>query len=244
VPNSQPFFDFGPIWESRWLLLEGFGVAMLSAIGGIFFAIVLGLIVALMRLSRFKVLRGIAFVYTQLFRGVPLYVLILWIYFGLVYAVGIDIPRIPSGIIALALLNSGYLSETFRSGIMAVDKGQREAGEALGLKKWEVTRYIILPQAGRIVIPPTGNQFVDAIKDSAILSIIGVPELMKVAQEQANLFYRPFEFYTVAGLMYLVAVLLVSRGIFKLEARLARFSRSRGEEVSSDVESTTSEVKN
>lgn len=227
MPNSQPFFDFAPIWESRWLLLEGFGIALFTAALGIFFAIILGLVVALMRLSRFKVLRALAFTYTQLFRGVPLYVLILWIYFGLVYAVGIDIPRIPSGIIALALLNSGYLSETFRSGIMAVDKGQREAGEALGLKRWQVTRFIILPQAGRIVVPPTGNQFVDAIKDSAILSIIGVPELMKVAQEQANLFYRPFEFYTVAGLMYLVAVLLVSRGVFSLEKRLAQYSRKK-----------------
>jgi His/Glu/Gln/Arg/opine family amino acid ABC transporter permease subunit len=244
VDNSQPFFDFGPIWDSRWLLLEGFGIAMFSAVAGIFFAIVLGLIVALMRLSRFKVLRGIAFVYTQLFRGVPLYVLILWIYFGLVYAVGIDIPRIPSGIIALALLNSGYLSETFRSGILAIDKGQREAGEALGLRKWEVTRYIVLPQAGRIVVPPTGNQFVDAIKDSAILSIIGVPELMKIAQEQANLFYRPFEFYTVAGLMYLVAVMLVSRGIFIVEGRLARYSRSKGNDESSETAPSASGVSN
>jgi His/Glu/Gln/Arg/opine family amino acid ABC transporter permease subunit len=243
VSNSQPFFDFGPIWESRWLLLEGFGIAMFSAVGGIFFAIILGLIVALMRLSRFRVLRAVAFVYTQLFRGVPLYVLILWIYFGLVFAVGIDIPRIPSGIIALALLNSGYLSETFRSGILAVDKGQREAGDALGLKGWQVSRYIVLPQAGRIVIPPTGNQFVDAIKDSAILSIIGVPELMKIAQEQANLFYRPFEFYTIAGLMYLVAVLLVSRGIFILEGKLARYSRSKGEVDSSEAESSVLEVK-
>jgi His/Glu/Gln/Arg/opine family amino acid ABC transporter permease subunit len=231
VDNSQPFFDFGPIWDSRWLLLEGFGIAMFSAVAGIFFAIVLGLIVALMRLSRFKVLRGIAFVYTQLFRGVPLYVLILWIYFGLVYAVGIDIPRIPSGIIALALLNSGYLSETFRSGILAIDKGQREAGEALGLRKWEVTRYIVLPQAGRI-------------KDSAILSIIGVPELMKIAQEQANLFYRPFEFYTVAGLMYLVAVMLVSRGIFIVEGRLARYSRSKGNDESSETAPSASGVSN
>ncbi len=231
MPDSQPFFDFGPIWESRWLLLEGFGIALFTAALGIFFAILLGLIVALMRLSKFKLLRAFAFAYTQLFRGVPLYVLILWIYFGLVYAVGIDIPRIPSGIIALALLNSGYLSETFRSGIMAVDKGQREAGDALGLKRWEVTRFIVLPQAGRIVVPPTGNQFVDAIKDSAILSIIGVPELMKVAQEQANLFYRPFEFYTVAGLMYLAAVLLVSRGIFALEKRLAHYSNTKNSDA-------------
>ncbi len=115
MDNSQPFFDLAPIWQSKWLLLEGFGIAMFSAVLGIIFAIILGLIVALMRLSRFKVLRAFAFTYTQLFRGVPLYVLVLWIYFGLVYAAAIDIPRIPSGIIALALLNSGYLSETFRS---------------------------------------------------------------------------------------------------------------------------------
>jgi His/Glu/Gln/Arg/opine family amino acid ABC transporter permease subunit len=235
VSNGQPFFDFAPIWQAKFLLLEGFGIAMFSAVAGIFFAIVLGLAVALMRLSRFKVLRGIAFVYTQLFRGVPLYVLVLWIYFGLVYAVGIDIPRIPSGIIALALLNSGYLSETFRSGILAIDKGQREAGEALGLKRWQVTKSIILPQAGRIVVPPTGNQFVDAIKDSAILSIIGVPELMKIAQEQANMFYRPFEFYTVAGFLYLIAVVLVSKGLSRLERRLANFSRESRKKASPDA---------
>jgi len=242
MSNSQPFFDFAPIWQSKVLLIEGFGIAMFSAVAGILLAIVLGLIIALMRLSRFKILRGFAFIYTQLFRGVPLYVLILWIYFGLVYAVGIDIPRIPSGIIALALLNSGYLSETFRSGILAVNNGQREAGQALGLKGWQVTRYIILPQAGRIVIPPTGNQFVDAIKDSAILSIIGVPELMKVAQEQANLFYRPFEFYTVAGLLYLVAVLIVSRGITALENRLAKYSRKSGNLENSVVTTATTDA--
>lgn len=242
MSNSQPFFDFAPIWQSRVLLIEGFGIAMFSAVAGIILAILLGLIIALMRLSRFKILRGFAFIYTQLFRGVPLYVLILWIYFGLVYAVGIDIPRIPSGIIALALLNSGYLSETFRSGILAVSNGQREAGQALGLKGWQVTRYIILPQAGRIVIPPTGNQFIDAIKDSAILSIIGVPELMKVAQEQANLFYRPFEFYTVAGLLYLVAVLIVSRGITALENRLAKYSRKSGSSENSVVTTATTDA--
>ena len=241
MDNAQPFFDFAPIWQARTLLLEGFGIAMFSAVAGIFFAILLGLIVAMMRLSRYRVLRAFAFTYTQLFRGVPLYVLVLWIYFGLVYAVGIDIPRIPSGIIALALLNSGYLSETFRSGILAVDKGQREAGEALGLKPWQVSRLIVLPQAGRIVVPPTGNQFVDAIKDSAILSIIGVPELMKIAQEQANMYYRPFEFYTVAGLLYLVAVIIVSKGISKLEQRLARFSRVE-KEASSDSVKAVSEV--
>ena len=222
MDNTQPFFDIAPVWDSRWMLLEGFGIAMFCATGGILVAIILGVIVALMRLSRFSALRAVAFIYTQLFRGVPLYVLVIWVYFGLAIISNINIPQIPAGVLTLALLNSGYLSETFRSGILAVGQGQKEAGEALGLNRRQVLRYIILPQAGRIVVPPTGNQFVDAIKDSAILSIIGVPELMKVAQEQANLFYRPFEFYTIAGAMYLVAVLAVAKIIRILEKKLSK----------------------
>ena len=227
--NSQPIFDFHAIWISREILLKGFGIAMFSAAAAIIFAIFLGLTISLMRLSRIKPLRYFAFCYTQLFRGVPLYVLIIWVYFGLSIAVNINIPKIPAGILTLALLNSGYLSETFRSGILAVSSGQKEAGEALGLRRWEITRYIVLPQAFRIVVPPTGNQFVDAIKDSAILSIIGVPELMRVAQQQANVLYRPFEFYTVAGLLYLVAVLTVSFFLNKLERKLAGYSKPGGQ---------------
>jgi His/Glu/Gln/Arg/opine family amino acid ABC transporter permease subunit len=226
MTNSQPIFDFQAIWDSRLILLRGFGIAMFSASVAIVLAIVLGLIISLMRLSRVKPFQYFAFCYTQLFRGVPLYVLIIWVYFGLAIVANINIPKIPAGILTLALLNSGYLSETFRSGILAVPSGQREAGEALGLKRREISRFIILPQAFRIVVPPTGNQFVDAIKDSAILSIIGVPELMRMAQQQANVLYRPFEFYTVAGLLYLLAVLIVAKFMTRLDRRLAGYSKS------------------
>ena len=222
MDNSVPLFDFAAVWNSRILLLEGFGIAMFCATAAIILAMIIGLFIALMRLSNSRILRTFAFVYTQLFRGVPLYVLVIWVYFGLAIISNINIPQIPAGILTLALLNSGYLSETFRSGILAVGQGQREAGEALGLNRRQVLRYVTLPQAGRIVVPPTGNQYVDAIKDSAILSIIGVPELMKVAQEQANLFYRPFEFYTIAGAMYLVAVLAVAKIISILEKKLSK----------------------
>ncbi len=226
MAESKPAFDFQAIWDSRLILLKGFGIAMFSASAAIVLAIVLGLIISLMRLSRVKPLQYFAFCYTQLFRGVPLYVLIIWVYFGLAIVANVNIPKIPAGILTLALLNSGYLSETFRSGILAVPSGQREAGEALGLKRREITRFIVLPQAFRIVVPPTGNQFVDAIKDSAILSIIGVPELMRMAQQQANVLYRPFEFYTVAGLLYLLAVLIVSKFLTRLEQKLAGYSKS------------------
>jgi His/Glu/Gln/Arg/opine family amino acid ABC transporter permease subunit len=150
MSNSQPIFDFQAIWDSRLILLKGLGIAMFSATAAIIVAIISGLGIALMRLSRIKTIQGFAFLYTQLFRGVPLYVLIIWVYFGLAIAVDINIPMIPAGILTLALLNSGYLSETFRSGILAVPTGQYEAGEGLGLSKRDLMRFVILPQAFRI----------------------------------------------------------------------------------------------
>jgi len=224
MDSSQPFFDFSAVWASMPILLKGFGLALFCASVAIILAVILGLAVALLRLSPIRALRWFAFVYTQLFRGIPLYVLVIWVYFGLAIAAGVNLPAIPAGIITLALLNSGYLSETFRSGILAIDRGQIEAGIALGLSRGEVMRHIVLPQALRIIIPPLGNQYVDAIKDSAILSIIGVPELMRESEQLANLYYRPFEFYTFAGALYLIAVLGVSKGMNTLEKKLSAHS--------------------
>jgi len=222
--RAEPFFDFTYVWSSMGILLKGFGLAMACATFAIIIAIIFGLIIALMRLSSVKSLKGFAFLYTQLFRGIPLYVLLIWVYFGLAIAVGINMPAIMAGVVTLGLLNSGYLAETFRSGISAIDRGQVEAGMALGLSKRDVTRSIVLPQAFRIIIPPLGNQYVDAIKDTAILSIIGVPELMRETQQLADLHYKPFEFYTFAGLLYLIAVLTISRLLAKLEKRVSAHS--------------------
>lgn len=221
VANDQPIFEFTPILENLSPLLKGFGIALVSASGGIVFAIVIALIVTSMRISTIAPLRWIAFAYTQFFRGIPLYVLIMWVYFGVAIVIGLNIPAIPAGILTLGLLNSGYLAENFRSAYASVDRGQHEAGMALGLSTSAIRRHVILPQAARLAIPPSGNQYVDAIKDSAILSIIGVPELMHESQRLANLFYRPFEFYTFAGLLYLLAVLAVSRLVRAIEQRVS-----------------------
>jgi His/Glu/Gln/Arg/opine family amino acid ABC transporter permease subunit len=196
---------------------------------------IIGLFIALMRLSNSRFLRGFAFVYTQLFRGVPLYVLVIWVYFGLAIVANINLPKIPAGIITLALLNSGYLSETFRSGILAVNIGQSEAAAAIGLTKRQIKRYIVLPQAFRIVLAPSGNQFVDAIKDTAILSIIGVPELMRMAQQQADLFYRPFEFYTTAGILYFIAVMGVTKLFSFMEKRMNKVDFTNGSQKLANV---------
>jgi His/Glu/Gln/Arg/opine family amino acid ABC transporter permease subunit len=217
------------------LLLEGFGIAMFCATAAIILAMIIGLFIALMRLSNSRFLRGFAFIYTQLFRGVPLYVLVIWVYFGLAIVANINLPKIPAGIITLALLNSGYLSETFRSGILAVNIGQSEAAAAIGLTKRQIKRYIVLPQAFRIVLAPSGNQFVDAIKDTAILSIIGVPELMRMAQQQADLFYRPFEFYTTAGILYFIAVMGVTKLFSFMEKRMNKVDFTNGSQKLANV---------
>ena len=217
------------------LLLEGFGIAMFCATAAIILAMIIGLFIALLRLSNSRFLRGFAFVYTQLFRGVPLYVLVIWVYFGLAIVANINLPKIPAGIITLALLNSGYLSETFRSGILAVNIGQSEAAAAIGLTKRQIKRYIVLPQAFRIVLAPSGNQFVDAIKDTAILSIIGVPELMRMAQQQADLFYRPFEFYTTAGILYFIAVMGVTKLFSFMEKRMNKVDFTNGSQKLANV---------
>ena len=196
---------------------------------------IIGLLIALMRLSNSRFLRGFAFIYTQLFRGVPLYVLVIWVYFGLAIVANINLPKVPAGIITLALLNSGYFSETFRSGILAVNIGQTEAGAAIGLTKRQIKRYIVLPQAFRIVLAPSGNQFVDAIKDTAILSIIGVPELMRMAQQQADLFYRPFEFYTTAGILYFIAVMGVTKLFSLMEKKMSKIDFTNGSQKMASV---------
>jgi His/Glu/Gln/Arg/opine family amino acid ABC transporter permease subunit len=220
--HSNLHLQFAPVWGSFDVLLRGFRIALLVAVASTAIAIVVGLVVALLRLSPIAPLRWLAFAYTQLFRGIALYVLIIWVYFGLAVAAGVNFNPIPAGIATLALLNSAYLSETFRAGILAVDRGQREAAVAIGLTPVQVFRDVVAPQALRIITPATGNQFVDAIKDSSILSVIGVPELMRETQRLAQFYFRPFEFYTVAGGMYLVAVFVVSYGVRLLERRLSR----------------------
>ncbi len=235
MDNSVPIFDFAAVWTSKILLLQGFGIAMFCATVAIILAMIIGLLVSLMRLSNSRFLRSFAFVYTQLFRGVPLYVLVIWVYFGLAIVANVNLPKIPAGIITLALLNSGYLSETFRSGILAVNIGQSEAGAAIGLTKRQIRRFIVLPQAFRIILAPSGNQFVDAIKDTAILSIIGVPELMRMAQQQADLFYRPFEFYTTAGVLYFIAVMGVTKLFTLIEKKMNRIGFTSGSQKLANV---------
>lgn len=210
-------FDLGVVGHYLPDLLGGFGLSLLVALAAIVAAVVLGGIVVVLQLSRYRALRWFGHLYVQVFRGVALYVLIIWVYFGLAIALQLSFAPVPAGILTLALLNSAYLAEVFRAGVQGVPAGQSEGGIALGLSPGQVLRAVVAPQAVRSVLPAVGNQFTDVVKDTSILSVIGVGELMFRSQQLAQATFRPFEFYTAAGVLYLLAVLVVSVVFRRLE---------------------------
>ena len=181
--------------------IQGAALTLFVCFFSIIASSVLGLISALGRLSSSAVFYGISTFYTSFFRGTPLLVQIFLIYLGLPQ-LGPVPDAIPAGIIALSLNYGAYLSEIFRSGIMSVPQGQREAGASLGLPNWVILWTIVLPQATRIVIPPTGSQFIAMLKDSSLISVMGVWEIMFLAQSFGRSSYRYIEMLTTAAAIY------------------------------------------
>jgi glutamine transport system permease protein len=182
---------------------------------------VIGLLVALPGISKNPFARGFNRVYVEIVRSVPLLVLILWVYYGLPIMMGIAINVFWAGVLALALSDSAFEAEIFRAGIQSVDRGQIEASDSLGLGYIDRMRYVVLPQAIRRVLPPLGNQLVYMLKMSSLVSVIGMEELTRRANEMVTAEYRPLETYTILILEYLVLILVVSAGVRWLERRLA-----------------------
>jgi glutamine transport system permease protein len=198
------------------------GLAMTLTITGLALvcAVPVGLIVAVMSLSKSPLIRWPAVVYVQVFRGVPLLVFIIWMYYGVSMAAGIQFSPITAGVLCFALQYGSWFSEVFRGGIQAIGRGQREAAASLGLSGVQTFSFIILPQAVRIVLPSMGNLAVGLLKDSSLVSVIGVFELMRQSQTAVSLTFRPFEFYTVTAAIYVLLTFAVARGFVGLERRL------------------------
>jgi His/Glu/Gln/Arg/opine family amino acid ABC transporter permease subunit len=209
------------VWEARGPLLDGTLVTLRVALFALAFSSVLGLVIAILRMSRFKLLSIPAFFYTQVFRGTALYILILWLYFGAPIVTGIRLPPFETAVLCLGLLNSAYMSEVYRGGLQAIGGGQREAARAVGLNSAQIFAYIILPQALRIVVPAAANLFVDMLKDAAIIGVVGVFDLMRTVDRLTKFYFRPFEFYTAAAFIYLVLVFCFTRVAYFLERRLS-----------------------
>lgn len=204
-------FQLQIILDSLQPLLQGAVVAVGVALASMVVAVILGAIVASLRLSRFWLLRVPAFVYIQFFRGTSLFVFILWLFFGLTVVTGFKLGPFLAAVIALGMLNSAYMAEIYRSGLSAVRPGQYEAARALGLTRFQMYWDVIIPQAIPVIIPSTMNLFTDVLKDSSLVGVIGVVDIMRITQRLANFYFRPFEFYTAAAVIYAVIILFVSR---------------------------------
>ena len=215
----SPFNQLGSTNIS--FLISGLGFTISVSIISIFFATLLGLLISIVGLSKLKFVRYINITYIEIIRSVPVLVMILWIYYGLPVLVGINFTAFTAGIIALSICDSPFLAEIFRSGFEAVPKGQNEAGTSLGMRFYERFRLIILPQAIKIILPALGNQFVYMLKMSSLVSIIGLNELTRKANELVVSQYRPLEIYTFLVLEYLVLILVISYLVRRMEKKLA-----------------------
>ena len=207
-------------------LLSGLYYTILLSLTAIVISIVLGLAVALPGLSKNPSLRRFNRVYVELVRAVPILVLILWVYYGLPQLTGLTISVFWAGVIALALSDSAFEAEIFRGGIQSIDKGQYEAAYSISLNYVDMMRYVILPQAIRRILPALGNQLVYMLKMSSLVSVIGMQELTRKANELVVTEYRPLEIYTILVLEYLVLILIVSAGIRRLERKLKTDQRA------------------
>jgi polar amino acid transport system permease protein len=205
-------------------IIGGVGLTVLISVVSISFATLLALLGAFGRMSTNPYLNGLASLYVSLARGTPLIVQIYFVYLALPQ-VGIILPAIPAGLIALSFNYGAYLTEIFRAGIEAVGRGQREAAQALGMTERHLMRRIVLPQAFRIVIPAIGNEFIAMLKDSSLVSILAVEELLFRAQLVGRQNFRSLEALVIAASFYWILTILFSHFQQRLERWMARGER-------------------
>lgn len=213
-------------WNNLKFLASGLYYTLLLSFTAIVISVAIGLAVALPGLSNNPWLRRFNRIYVELVRAIPILVLILWVYYGLPQMTGLVISVFWAGVIALALSDSAFEAEIFRAGIQSIDKGQYEASHSISLNYSDMMRFVILPQAIRRILPALGNQLVYMLKMSSLVSVIGMQELTRKANELVVVEYRPLEIYTILVLEYLVLILIVSAAVRWLERRMQTDQRN------------------
>ena len=203
-------------------LISGITTTIYISTISILIAMVVGLLVAIPAITKNKYLSYINVFYVEVVRSVPLLVLILWVYYGLPILTGFSFSPFVSGIIALSISESAFMAEIFRGGINAIKKTQWEAATSLGLNFSKKLKLVILPQAFKVILPALGNQFVYVLKMSSLVSIIGISDLTRKANELVVSTYRPLEIYTFLILEYLILILIVSYFVRRLEKKLKK----------------------
>lgn len=232
VPTT--FFGWVALLLEKYgsLFLKGTGVTLLIALIGTIVGFVLGLLVAIARTMEprahasliervlYKILHGILSVYIEVFRGTPMMVQAMVIYYGAMQYLGWDLPTLGAAILVVSVNTGAYMAEIIRGGIISVDKGQTEAAHSIGMSHWQCMVYVVLPQAVRNIMPSIGNEFVVNIKDSSVLNVISVTELFFASKSAAGTYYRYFETFFITAAIYLILTFTVTRLLRLLERKM------------------------
>lgn len=209
---------------------EGDGVflTLKLTIVSFLFIVLVGMVMGVARVANVGILRGIASLYVEVVRGVPVLVWLLWLYYGIPVLFR-EIPALSelkirdfaAAVIAFTFAYGAYMTEVFRAGIQSIAKGQMEASRSLGMNYFQAMRYIILPQAVRVILPPMSNEFVTLLKDSALVSILGLPDLTRRGREYVGRTFQSFDTYLIVALLYLILTVLFTRLSTSLERRMS-----------------------
>jgi polar amino acid transport system permease protein len=213
------YFKPDPYKEIFLFLPDGIQVTFKVTLMSIALSLVVGLIAGLGRISSNRLINGVASLYVEVIRGIPLLVQLFYIY----YALGrfIKLEDITCAVISMSICYGAYIAEIFRAGINAVPEGQTEAARSLGMTHYQTMRYVILPQAFKTILPPVGNECVALLKDSSLVSILAVADLLRRGREFASQSFNYFEAYTMVALIYLVITLILSKLVGLMEDRLS-----------------------
>jgi polar amino acid transport system permease protein len=215
-------WDFSFLWAYRWLILWGLGVTILYTIGTIVLGLAIGLATGLLRLSRSKFVTLPLIAYIEIFRCTPLLVQIIWFYYALPVVLGIDIPAHVAAVLVLSLYTGAFYAEIVRGGVNSIERGQWDAAHALGLRRIQLLRLVVLPQAVRRMIPPFMNQSIIQLKNTSLVSTIAVADLLYEGQMITSATYRPLEVYTMIAVLYFAVLFPLTLGAQWVEQRLAR----------------------
>ena len=211
--------QFGILGRIFFYLIQVVHWTILISVVSYLIALLFGLVFGVARISENRLNRWIAGAYINVLRGIPLLVLIFFFYFGLGKLANLD--RFTAGVLAVGVCYGAYMAEIFRSGIEAIDYGQHEAAMSLGMTRWQTMRYIILPQSFRIVVPPGANEFIACLKDSSLVSIIGLRELTQAGRQYTSQSFLDFQTWLVVGLIYLAMTLTLTRLVRRIEKKFA-----------------------
>ncbi|MDT8354345.1 amino acid ABC transporter permease [Roseomonas mucosa] len=215
-------WDFYFIWGYRWLFLQGLGVTIAFTVGIVLIRLVVGLVAGLGRLAPYAIIRWIAQAYIEVFRCTPVLVQLVWFYYALPILSGIDMSATSAAVLALSLYGGAFYAEIIRGGIVSIDAGQREAAEALGMTPGQSMRRIILPQAIKRMVPPLMNQSIIQFKNTSLVSVLAVPDLLYQGQAIAHDTYRPLETYSLVAVIYFAVLFPLTLLVQYLERRMAR----------------------